>query len=225
MNKKVKVALVDDHVLLRKGLANLINDLDYEVNVECSNGKDFINKIDKNNLPDVVLMDINMPEMDGYDTTLWLKNNLPLVKVLALSMYDNEISIIKMIKNGARGYIIKDSDPLILKTAIDSIISKDFYYSEMVTGRLVHSIREMDEQDNCNRQLSKLTEKEITFLKLICEELTYKEIADKMRLSPRTVDGYRDELFKKLEVKSRVGLVIFAIKNGIFEIDTPAFHH
>lgn len=225
MNSKIKVAMVDDHVLLRKGLGSLITDLGYEVHLECSNGRDLINKIDGDNLPDVILMDINMPVMNGYETTFWLTKNFPLPKVLALSMYDNEIAIIRMIKNGARGYIIKDADPLVLKTAIDSVIDKEFYYSEMVTGRLLHRILQMDENDDCDQQISRLSEKEITLLKFACEELTYKEIADKMSLSPKTIDGYRDELFKKLDVKSRVGLVIFAIKNGIVEIDVPVLRH
>lgn len=225
MNNKIKVALVDDHVLLRKGLASLITNLGYEVHLECNNGRDLVNKIDGNNLPDVILMDINMPVMNGYETTLWLTKNLPLPKVLALSMYDNEISIIRMIKNGARGYIIKDTEPMVLKNAIDSVVDKEFYYSEMVTGRLLHRILQMDEDDDCNQQISKLSEKEIILLKYACEELTYKEIADRMGLSPKTIDGHRDELFKKLDVKSRVGLVIFAIRNGLVEIETPVLRH
>ena len=132
---KAKTALVDDHVLLRNGLANLLRNLDHEVLFEADNGKMLMDKIDKNNLPDVVLMDINMPQMDGYDATLWLARNHPSVKVLALSMYDDENAIIRMIRNGARGYILKDSDPSELKAAINALLTKNFYHSESLEAR------------------------------------------------------------------------------------------
>ena len=221
MNDAIKVVLVDDHALLRNGLASLVNNLGYTVQYECNNGKQLIDKIDKNNLPDIILMDINMPEMDGFDTTLWLKKNMPLVYVIALSMYDDEISIIRMIKCGARGYILKDTDPKELRLAIESVMAKGFYYSDLVSGKLVRSIQDDDDDDeeSTNRKLAvNLNERHIEFLKLAATEMTYKEIAEKMHVSPRTVDGYRDELFEKLDVKSRVGLVLFAIKNGIIHL-------
>jgi DNA-binding NarL/FixJ family response regulator len=213
-----KIVLVDDHVLLRKGLADLVRNQGYSVLFEAGNGKEFSEKLQKENLPDLVLLDINMPVMDGYETALWIKRNHPDIKVLALSMHDDENAVIRMLKNGARGYILKDTEPSELKTAIDAILQKGFYYSEMVTGRLVHSISGMDDESNTSQQLLHLTEREIEFLKLTCSEMTYKEIADKMYLSPRTVDGYRDTLFQKLEIKTRTGLVIYAIKNGIVQV-------
>jgi two-component system invasion response regulator UvrY len=211
-----RIVLVDDHILLRRGLCELIRGLDrYDVLFEADNGKDFIKKLNPSLLPEVVVMDISMPEMDGYETTLWLKINHPEVKVLALSMYDNETSIIRMFKAGAKGYILKDTDPLELKEALNAVITKGFYYSEMVTGSLIHSINNLDEEDNHVKEIVNLNEREVTFLKLCCSEHTYKEIADQMCLSPRTIDGYRDALFQKLNSKTRVGLVIYAIKNGI----------
>jgi len=216
MPSDANVVLVDDHVLLRKGLAALIKSFDsYSVLFEADNGKDFIDHLKPKSLPEVVLLDINMPEMDGYETALWIKNNYPSVKVLALSMYDNEKAIIRMFRAGARGYILKDCDPAELKLALDAVVKKGFYYSEMVTGRLIHSINSIDEDDNDMKGLVQLTEKEIGFLKLVCSEMTYKEIADKMFLSARTIDGYRDALFDKLNVKTRVGLVMYTIKNAI----------
>lgn len=213
-----KIVLVDDHVLLRKGLADLVRNLGYQVLYEANNGKEFCDKLKAENIPDLVLLDINMPVMDGYDTALWLKKNHPDIKVLALSMYDDENAVIRMLKNGARGYILKDSEPTELKNAIQAILTKGFYYSEMVTGRLMHSISGMDDEQNAGKKLLNLTEKEIEFIKLACTEMTYKEIADHMHLSPRTIDGYRDALFNKLELKTRTGLVIYAIKNGIVQI-------
>ena len=213
----IKIALVDDHVLLRKGLAELIRNIGYEVLFEADNGIDFQQKIRKDNPPDLVLLDINMPEMDGFTTAQWIKQNYPLIKTMALSMYDNENSIIRMFKAGARGYILKDSEPSELKAALDSILTKGFYYSELVTGKLIHSINKMDE-DGDVRNLAQLNARELEFLKYACTEMTYKEIADKMFLSPRTIDGYRDDLFEKLNLKTRVGLVMYAIKNGIVQI-------
>jgi DNA-binding NarL/FixJ family response regulator len=124
---KTNVAVADDHVLLRRGLANLIRSFDgYDVVFEADNGKDFIEKLNHNVPPQIVLMDINMPEMDGYDTTLWIKKNHPELKVLSLSMYDDEQSIIRMLKCGAKGYILKDIDPAEFKKALDDLVRKAF---------------------------------------------------------------------------------------------------
>ncbi len=219
MPPKANVVLVDDHTLLRNGLASLIRSFgDFNILFEADNGKDFINKLKPKTLPQVVLMDINMPEMDGYEACLWLKNNHPNIKVLALSMYDNETSVIRMFKAGAKGYILKDCDPAELKNALEAVVAKGFYYSEMVTGKLIHTINSLDEEDNQARNVIQMNEREVSFLKLVCTELTYKEIAEKMFLSPRTIDGYRDDLFQKLNARTRVGLVMYAIKNGIVNI-------
>jgi DNA-binding NarL/FixJ family response regulator len=205
------IALVDDHVLMRKGLANLLQDLEHQVLFEADNGKDFLDKLKDHTSPELVLMDINMPQMDGYETALEIKQSYPDIRVLALSMYDDELAIIKMLRNGARGYVLKDCEPKELKAAIKAVLEKGFYYSELVSGYLIRTINNPDD-------ISRLSTREIEFLKLCCTEMTYKEIADKMCLSPRTVDGYRDELFRKLCIKSRVGLVMFAIKNGIVKV-------
>lgn len=216
---KSSVVLVDDHVLLRSGLANLIRSFgEYEVLFEAYNGLDFIKQLKPNNIPDLVLLDINMPEMDGYETALWLKEKYPGIKTLALSMYDADNSIIRMLKHGVKGYILKDIEPWELKLALESVVYKGFYYSEMVTGKLIHTINALDEPEQKVRQLLTLNERELEFLKLACTECTYKEIADQMFLSPRTIDGYRDTLFEKLHVKTRVGLVLYAIRNGIVAI-------
>ncbi len=216
MNKKV--VLVDDHGLLRNGLAGLVKDLGYAVLFEADNGKDFLNKLKPEELPDIVLLDINMPQMDGYETAAWIKSHHPDIRILALSMYDDENSIIRMLKNGAGGYILKDAEPGELKAAMESVLSKGFYYSEMVTGRLIHSIHSSQDENSTTKAVSGLNEREVEFLKLAATEMTYKEIAEQMHLSPRTIDGFRDDLFEKLNIKSRVGLVLFSIKNGIVRI-------
>jgi two-component system invasion response regulator UvrY len=218
-NVKPAVALVDDHVLLRNGLANLIRSFgEYAVVFEAHNGEDLIRQLDSHCQPDLVLLDINMPEMDGYETALWLKTHYPDVKILALSMYDTDNSIIRMLKNGVKGYVLKDIEPAELKMALDSVIQKGFYYSEIVTGKLIHTINTLDDPEQTMHQFLALNERELEFLKLVCSEYTYKEIAEFMYLSPRTIDGYRDTLFDKLQVRTRVGLVMYAIRNGIVSV-------
>jgi two-component system, NarL family, invasion response regulator UvrY len=214
------VALVDDHTLLRKGLSNLLTEAGHTVLIEADNGKIFIEKLQsQKDFPEVVLLDINMPLMDGYDTAAWIKNNHPDIKILALSMYDDEPAIIRMLKSGARGYILKDAEPSELKLAIDNLVQKGYHHSDMVTARLIHSLNHFDDPQHSIKNTLGLNEREIEFLKLASSELTYKEIAEKMFLSPRTIDGYRDALFEKLNIKSRVGLVLFAIKNGIVQFN------
>ncbi len=216
--QKTLVALADDHTLLRNGLATLINSFDdYEVIIQASNGKELMEKLETEKLPEIVLMDINMPVMDGYETTHWLTNNFPLINVLALSMYDNETAIIRMLKNGAKGYILKNADSGELKRALKAVQNKGFYYSELVTGHLINTVHKMGNESKTFTSIN-LNDRELEFLKHACSELSYKEIADLMYLSPRTIDGYRDALFNKLNIKSRVGLAIFAIKNGIVSV-------
>jgi len=216
MKEKIKVALADDHILLRNGLAGLVKSFDdYTVLFEADNGQHLTEQIAEKGVPDLVLLDINMPLKDGFETARWLRANHPEVRVMALSMLDNEQSIIRMLRQGAKGYILKDTHPREFKTALDTVMQKGFYYSEMVTGKLINAVNNLDTAADEVTTLVKLTEKEIEFLKLACTEMTYKEIADKMNLSPRTIDGYRDALFEKLKVRTRVGLVMYAIKNDI----------
>jgi two-component system invasion response regulator UvrY len=218
--EKIKLAVVDDHILFRDGLTELINKFDeYEVIIEADNGMDFIKQLSKGT-PEIVLLDINMKKMDGFETAAWLKENRPEIKILILSMYENENAIITMLKYGARGYLLKDIRKKELHEALNVLVTNGYYYTGLVTGRLVHIINNIEEAGPGQfKRNASMSLKEIEFLKLVCTELTYKEIADKMFLSPHTIDGYRDALFEKLNIKSRVGLAIFAIKNKIVHID------
>lgn len=212
------IALVDDHILLRNGLAALINSFSgYQVCLEADHGREFINMLATHRTPDIVLLDITMPEMNGFETAYWIKQNIPNTKIMVLSMMDNETAIISMLKAGAGGYILKDSKPAVFKQALDDIRDKGFFMNELVTHKMLNYVK--GEEENKDAALiSRLSEKELIFLKLACTEKTYKEIATEMKLSPRTVEGYRDDLFAKLSVMSRVGLVIFAIKNGLHKL-------
>ncbi len=214
-SKKIQVAIVDDHNLLRKALAKLISSFEnYAVLFEGDSGKEIKAKIALQVIPDVILLDVNMPDMDGYETVRWLNKNYPQVKVLALSMFSDETTIIRMLRLGAKGYILKNIEPEELKLALDSIMKKDFYLSDYISGKIISGLHK--DLGNPDDQTI-LSDKEKEFLRLVCSELTYKDIADKMYISHRTVDNYRNVLFEKLKVRSRVGLVMYAIKNGLAE--------
>lgn len=213
--KKIQVAIADDHTLLRKALAKLIGSFDeYKVLFEADNGRDIKKKINEHLVPDLVLLDVNMPEMDGFETAAWLTKNYPRIKILALSMFSDERTIIRMLRQGARGYVMKNIEPEELKKALDSVVHKNFYLSEEISGKIVSGLhKDVDRTE----EPALLTQRERDFLRHICSENTYKDIAEKMFVSPRTVDEYRNSLFEKLKVKSRVGLVMYAIRNGLVE--------
>lgn len=214
--RNIQVAIADDHILLRAALARLVNAIDgYSVLFEADNGKDLRNNILQHRVPDVVLLDVNMPEMNGFETTEWLHKNYPHIKVLVLSMLSDEKTIIKMFRAGAKGYLLKNADPNEFKKALDSVVSKNVYLSEYVSAKLVSGLHKDTDKPETHVVLN---EKEKEFLRWTCSELSYKEIAEKMYLSPRTIDDYRQSLFNKLKVHSRVGLVMYAIKNEIAEI-------
>ena len=214
-NNSCKIAIVDDHTLFARSLEQLIISLgDFSVLHISKNGKDFQKQLQTTvAIPDLVLLDINMPVMDGFETALWLKNYHPDIHVLALSMEDDELTIIKMIHNGAKGYLLKDTPPATLKLAITEIMTHGFYHSDLVANTLVHAFTK--KQDVIELDLKA---NELKFIKLAATDKTYKEIADIMHLSPKTIDGYRQDIFRRYEIKNRVGMVLFAIKNGLVEV-------
>jgi len=212
--KKIPIAIVDDHTLMSKALENMIAENPrYQVVMNQPNGEDFITGLENaSEFPAVVLMDINMPYKNGIETTEWLTAHHPNIKVIALTMEDDEKVLIKMLKAGAKGYLLKDMQPSILFQAIDTVFEKGSFYTDFVAQKLL----KVQTEDAKNASLlSDLKEREKEFIKLACSELTYKEIADKMCLSPKTIDGYRDSVFVKLEIKNRVGLVLFALKHNL----------
>jgi DNA-binding NarL/FixJ family response regulator len=214
-NKIIKVGLVDDHQLLRNALATLIDRSEIcQVVIQCNNGKDFINTLRDENYPDVLLLDMNMPEMDGYDTAVWLQNKHPRIKTLMLTMYDSEIAMIRLLQVGIKGFLKKDIHPNEMINAITSVMADDFYYTPQTSNKLAGLFRESSDRNTLLQKVM-LDNTEIDFLKLVCSEMTYKEIAIKMQLNPRSIDSIRDSLFSRLDVKSRVGLAMYAIRHGI----------
>jgi len=217
MSEKIRLALADDHNLFRKGVEELIEDFDnMEIVASVANGKELIDKLTAAKvLPDVCLLDINMPEMNGFETAKKIKELWPDIKILAVSVYDSEFNVLGMLRAGAGGYILKDTQPQVLRVAIESLYKNGFYHSELVTGKILHQFMTKPKEQSS----VELSENELQFLKHCCSELTYKEIADLMKISHRTIDGYRDQLFLKLNIKSRTGLVLYALRTGIATLD------
>ena len=204
---KHSIVIVDDHILIAKAIGSILGDFNqFEVLYECENGKELQEKLKrKSNVPHVVLLDISMPIMDGFETAKWLKETHPEVLVMALSMQDDEQGLIKMVKCGAKGYLLKNVHPIELENALNNLIRIGYYYPEWATNKIFASM---------SNEVIDLTEREKEFLRYSVTELNYKEISDKMFCSTRSVESYRDSLCEKLGLKSRVGLAVYAIKNG-----------
>jgi len=216
MSEKITIVIVDDHTLFRSGVANLLSEFaEIDVLFQASSGKDLQQKLSADNLPDIILMDITMPLMDGYEATKWVTTQYPGISVLALSMFDDEKSIINMLRAGACGYLLKESNASDLLEAIKITKEKGLFINENVSGRMLMSLRN---ESKVSKADLKLSDREMEFLQFCSTELTYKEIADRMNVSPRTVDNYRESLFAKLNIKSRTGLVVYGIKNSLISI-------
>lgn len=216
----LKLALVDDHKLFRKGLISLVEMVhpNVEILFEADNGIELQRKIDKNNQPDIILMDVNMPGIDGFGAVEWLASHFPDVKVLVVSMVEKEETIVRMLRLGVKGYLSKDVEPKELNEALISINERGFYYTDFITGKLIHSLQHENNNTSNGQSHHLLNDREKNFLNFACSELTYNEIAAKMFVSPKTIDGYRNALFEKLNVKTRVGLVIYSIRNGLVTV-------
>lgn len=202
----IHLAIADDHTLYLEGLSEIIStQKDFVVEIKAKDGKDLLCKLSESkNLPDICLLDVRMPGMNGYETLLELQKKWPQIKVLVISMHKHENVVINMLRNGASGYLLKDATPAELFSAIRSVYQKGVYHTDLVPTYFTKA-----------NEVPKLTSTEYTFLCLCCEELSYKDIADKMRVNPRTVESYRETLFSKLKVQTRTGLVMFAIRNGL----------
>jgi DNA-binding NarL/FixJ family response regulator len=210
---KIKIGIVDDHQLFLKSLAMMLHSFNnYDVIAEASNGKDLQKKIaDSKELPEIMLIDVNMPVMDGIATASWLNENYPGIKLVALSQNDGDKAIIDMLRAGCCAYLLKDTHPNELEKALNEIYEKGFYNADASNINFRRFLQLEKESLN-------ITEKERKFLQLACSDMTYKQIASIMNLSERTIDGYRESLFQKFNVQSRVGLVLEAIRRELVKV-------
>jgi DNA-binding NarL/FixJ family response regulator len=212
----IRLAIADDHKIFREGLKALLEEYPQVlVLVEAYSGRQLLELLPHQAI-DVVLMDINMPEMDGRQATALVHQHHPHTKVLALSMHDEEKYIIDMMKAGARGYLLKSAEPGEIIDAILAVHDKGFYFNESLSATLVKQL--MGQSTAELRNEATLNSRETEVLQLICQEYSNVEIADKLFLSVRTVEGYRTRLFEKIGAKNIVGLVIYAVKKGVFNI-------
>ncbi len=210
---KTSIGIVDDHQLFLKSLSLMLKSFEvYDVIVEAVNGKELQEKILQAGIaPSILLIDVNMPVMNGIETAKWMNANYPQVKLVALSMNDNDAIIIDMIKAGCCAYLLKETHPDELEKALQEINAKGYYNADASNinfRRLLQS----------EKDAVQISEKEKQFLQYACSDLTYKEIAALMFLSERTIDGYRESLFGKLKVQSRVGLAMEAIRKGLVSL-------
>ncbi|HXS58537.1 MAG TPA: response regulator transcription factor [Hanamia sp.] len=209
---KISIGIVDDHQLFLKSLGLMLESFkEFNVVVMAVNGEDLKKKLSKNNLPEIMLIDVNMPVMDGIETAKWLSQNYPEIKLVALSMNDSDKTIIAMIKAGCCAYMLKDTHPNELEKALTEIHLKGFYNSDV--SNINYRRLLLAEND-----APALTEKEKVFLQYVCSDMTYKQIASKMNVGERTVDGYRENLFHKFNVQSRVGLALEAIRKDLVKL-------
>ncbi len=216
---KVAITLVDDHVVVRSGLKSLIEVLgDYTIINEYSNGEQLIKALEAGKTkPDIIIMDLEMPVMDGEATMRWMQKNRPQQKVLTLTWDADERKIIQLFRLGVRGYLIKSCTADVLQKAIDDTYKVGYYHSELLQTAMMHQSA-MDEKTQDIE--AKISEREKTFIELVCdkEEYTYDNIAEIMHVHRRTVDGYRESLFEKFNLRSKTGLVMFAIKHGLVQL-------
>jgi len=217
----IPIAIVDDHILIRYALAKHINTFSgYQVILEANNGKDFISQLNTRQLPALVLLDIHMPEMNGFETAIWISRHHPPIKIIVVSMVSDETAIIRMLRSGARGYLTKDAEPEELQLALQTVIDKGIYMNRLLYTHVMPTIYHnppIQTDEGYLKEIA-LSKREKEFLQWLCTDKAYKEIAVAMCVSIRTVDGYRDSLFEKLQVASRIGLVTFAIRNQIVQI-------
>ena len=212
IQENIRIAITEDHTIVRKAVANFIKGFGgFEIIINSTNGYDLIRQLElASDLPDICVLDINMPELNGFETLDRIRDKYPDIKVLILSMYEHEQTIIKAFNKGARGYVIKDSDPLDLKAALLTVYEGELYHPEIKASHFYAYL-----QGKNDPALPRISENELQFLPYCCTELSLKEIASEMGVALRTVQGYRDSLFDKLGLKTRTGLAMYAIKAGL----------
>ncbi len=215
----ISVMLADDHSLFRMGMAKLIGELEgIEVTGSAADGKELLRLLDATTqLPGVILMDLNMPNMNGIEATAHIRHQYPKIKIIVLSVYDEEQFIVRMIESGADGYLFKNAEIAEVEKAIRDVANNGFYFNEKMMAAMRKAPTLKTKNLSFNHMVN-LTTRELEVLKLICNELTAVEIAEKLFISTRTVDGHRQNLLDKTGARNTAGLVIYAIKHKLLDI-------
>lgn len=222
MSNHIKIALTDDELLFRKGILFMLErEENIEVILEASNGEQLLNFLDENpkKLPDIILMDLKMPLLNGVEATKIIQKKYPEIKIIALTSYDSKPFILNMIQEGASSYLVKNDSPKDMINTINEVHKNGFHYNESIMKILQEEILENNKKVKSKFDEDYLTSREKDVLILICKQYSTLEIAEKLFISPRTVDGHRNNLLLKTESKKITGLVVFAIQNGIITID------
>lgn len=213
--EKIRYIIADDHKIFRKGLVFSLSDFEeLEFLAEAENGKVLIELLNDKR-PHVILMDLKMPEMDGIEATQVIHQLYPDIKVIILSMYDDEKFIVHLMETGASGYLLKNSEPDEIKNAILGAYTNGYYFTDMVNRAMLQKIVTHKQFKPTFNNDIQLNDRELEILKLICEEHTAPEIAKMIFLSPRTVEGIRGKLIEKIGVRNTAGLVMYAVRNGL----------
>ena len=214
---KIKIAIADDYKIYRDGLkVGLSADENLEVVAEADNGEDLL-KLLEQYTPDVILMDLKMPIMDGMEATKVVRKKYPAIKVLVITMYEDDKFIIHLMENGANGYLLKNTEPEEIRKSIYSVHENGYYFNDVVNKALLKKLVLKNNLKPSFNQNVELSEREMEVLKLICEEKTAAEIGKEIFLSPRSVEGIRQRLIEKVGVRNTAGLVMFAVKNAIVD--------
>jgi DNA-binding NarL/FixJ family response regulator len=211
--EKIKVVIADDHNLFRKGVIALLTDFDFIGEIEeASNGLELMKLLEKmENLPDVILLDLRMPVMDGVEAQQKIKKLYPEIKVIILTMEDDEQYILHLISEGVNGYLLKNADPDEMEKAIQKVMEHGFYFSDDISALVLQHLKKKEKADEIFNPDFK--EKELQVLEMICKEYSNGEIAEALNISIRTAEGYKQKLIEKSRAKSIAGLVILALKN------------
>ena len=213
--KKINIVVTDDHKLFRKGIKALLSDFDFvKETYEAGNGIELLELLKETKpQPDVVLLDLRMPGMDGIEVTPKIKELYPELKIIILTMEDDEQFILHMINEGVNGYLLKNADPDELEIALVKVMEKDFYFSDDISTLVFRNFKNKRKYNSS--LLPHLSHRESQVLELICKEFTAAEIADKLGLSVRTIEGFRRKLLDKTGTKNMAGLVVYALKNNL----------
>lgn len=213
----IKIAIADDYKIFRDGLkVGLSADDQLEVVAEADNGEELMKTLETIT-PDVIIMDLKMPVMDGMEATKAVRKKYPQIKVLVVTMYEDDKFIIHMMENGANGYLLKNADPDEIRKSIYAVHENGYYFNDVVNKALLKKLILKNNLKPSFNQNVELTERELEVLKLICEEKTATEIAKEIFLSPRSVEGIRQRLIEKVGVRNTAGLVMFAVKNSMVD--------